>query len=431
MNYPEQMDGISEGFDIFSTYGHNELDLQTRYIISVNELLKRQSGQTDLVFLTGQLINIIKMFNSNLEAYFQKVYETKDYLDPNISIDLINSVVSQLFEYIKKVVNGAPNKDNTLSNKVRTAIIDYFYKGFTVLNTKLTALNVKPIVGSSNLSLYTNEQITDPDDLSKPSIMHFLIVCNSGSSLVNQIQNGQWGSNRLHMDFFISNRSHGSINGNFLLSVNGSTANLQTTAKTYMDYAESFKYNTKSSGGGGDLTMQDLGNVLLENNVDVYKIAQSETGGPFLVIIVLGILLLLAIGWYFSDFGDTGTSAEGSSTNMMRNAASSVNSALIMMGNAASSKESAMDMMRNAASGAKGAAASAWSQTGELSKTYVNKGNGLYMFHGLLCIILFFIFIRLHNGDGLKGIKDALNKTVKDSPDAIMKANAELKTAMQ
>jgi hypothetical protein len=381
---------LEEGFDIYSAYGHNENDQSDRYIISVKEILKKQEGQTDADFLKAQLVNIVKMFNANFEAYIVKVYGTKDFLDPNISVDLINSVVSGLFDYIKSVVGSAENKDGTLDDAMRESILGYFLGGFTVLYDKLAELKKKPPVSQRDdgVFLFTEEQITDAAFLGEPSIMHFVIVCDAGSSLATQLQTNPIDLENIQMSFFISNGMNGANNANFLLTVNNKTATLATTNTTYADYKESARY-IKNSASNSDVTLTDIANEIVANNVDVYKIAQSNTGGPFVVILILMTALVFSLGYYFYALGggrvvaSAGAAASGAITSAA-GAAANMQIGAPNLGEGVSTA-GAMDSIKNA-------------------------GGGLYVMHGILAVIFFILFIKLHGGDGLQEIQDSIKK---------------------
>lgn len=389
---------VEEGFDIHSKWGHNEADTFDRYIITVSPLLKKVKGQTDVIFLKTQLLNILKMFNANFEAYIQKVYNTKDFLNPNISVDLIKSVITQLFDYVKSVVDSAKNTegDSTLTKDVRNSIKTYFFTGFTQLHKKMASLRHKPEVGSNGVTLYTDEQITDAGYAGEPSIKHFVILCDEGSSIAKQLNGDPVDPTGVHMEFFISNSINNANNSNFLLQVYKDTAELQNVTTTqFSDYASSLRYTRISSGS--EPTLDDiLGDVAL-NNADVYKISQSNTEGPFLAILILSLALFIAIGYYFGDaFGGSVVESVGNGVSSAYNTAS--NAVSDATKNVSSSVSGITSKVGNAVS------------VDNLTTTMNNAGGGLYLLHGFLMIIILILFLKYHKGDTLNDLQDVIEE---------------------
>ena len=406
--------GTTEGFDIYSKWGHNESDSTNRYIISVKQILKKQPGQTDVDFVKAQIINMIRMFNANFEDYIQKVYNTKDFLNPNISIDLIVSVLNQLFDYIKTVIHSARSTygDTSLSTSMRTTITTYCFNAFDAVNTKLLLLTNNPAVVSGDISLFTEEQITDPDYNGEPSIQHFVIICDDTSKFTTgliALQNTPVPTRaNVNIDIFISNLMNGANNANFLLSISNGVATLQNTPTGFSDYATSKKYN--KNPGQSSATMDSILAEVASNNVDVYKIYESNTSGPFFGVMALMFALLIAIGYYFYDMQDH-VATSGPKGNIM---ASIMNASKDLV-----SKTSA-GVSAMGATVANGASTVSSESSGKFMKT-VNSMGGLFLIHAALVLLFVFLFVKFHGGDGLQDIKDAVEKV----PDIILKENKE------
>ena len=394
--YPVGHTGV-EGFDIHSKWAHNEADTFDRYIITVSPLLKKVKGQTDLVFLKAQLLNILKMFNANFEAYIQKVYNTKDFLNPNISVDLINGVITQLFDYLKSVVDSAKNTegDGSLTNDARNSIKTYFFTGFTQLFKKLASLKHKPEVGSSGATLFTNEQITDYAYTGEPSIKHFTILCDDNSSIAKQLNGDPVDPTGVHMEFFISNSINNANNSNFLLQVYKDTAELQNTTTQFSDYASSLRFTKNASSS--DPTLDDILGDVVANTADVYKISQSNTEGPFLAILILSLALGIAIVYYFYDsFGGSVASSVSSAYNTASNAVSGATAN--MSANVSANVTGIAGKVGNAVS------------VDNLTTTMNNAGGGLFLFHGFLLILILILYLKYHGGDTLDDLEDVIEE---------------------
>jgi hypothetical protein len=251
-------------------------------------------------------------------------------------------------------------------------------------------------VGSNGVTLYTDEQITDAGYAGEPSIKHFVILCDEGSSIAKQLNGDPIDPTGVHMEFFISNSINNANNSNFLLQVYKDTAELQNATTTqFSDYASSLRYTKNASGS--EPTLDDiLGDVAL-NNADVYKISQSNTEGPFLAILILSLALFIAIVYYFGDaFGGSVVESVGNGVSSAYNTAS--NAVSDATKNVSSSVSGITGKVGNAVS------------VDNLTTTMNNAGGGLYLLHGFLMIIILILFLKYHEGDTLNDLQDVIEE---------------------
>lgn len=361
---------LTEGFGVLNGIIIDENDYRyTEYNSITLELtdIPQNDNQTNYDYLKNQIINTVKMFNAKLESYIKLNIDNRDLSDlTNLNkkhtinrhaISFINEILPQLFDnlsdlasdylygiknsntFIPDIIKGIVKQDNTVSADMLRYIRLYFKTMKVYLQVVLYQLlekhqasvvtidNITTADATSSkqpISLYTTAQLTDPDNTSEPSIIHFLIKCDENSGLMaflNMVQNGMPPAITT-MDFFISNSINYVVNNNFTLIVQIDFS-IKPNASSYVllmngpydtidTHISELQYDAKKKVK--QLTESDV-----MNSVSPLALYTSLIGKIVACIIIGMVALVLAIYYYVMSQGTKRISSSENPRQMTSN----------------------------------------------------------------------------------------------------------------
>jgi hypothetical protein len=326
--------------------------------LDINEVVQTDN-QTNYDYLKAQILNTVRMFNAKLELYIKTYIDNPEISDPTIlnrkntinkhAITFLISILPQLFGNLNEfasdyiygfastysfipMFNGIIKQDNTVTPKMLKTIRMYFNRMNSYVQVVLYQLLQKTESASNQNadslytlnqnadSLYTLNQLTNTENTSEPSIIHFLIKTDDNSELVkflNQLSKGTTPA-IMALDFYISNSINYVVNDNFTLIIKiylltpdyKSTYELRkitdTNPKDTIDkHIEDMQYETKKKNK--QLTEGDVLSGLNPSS------AYTSLIGKIMICIILGMVaLVLGIYYYIMS---QGTQASASSEN--------------------------------------------------------------------------------------------------------------------
>ena len=308
-----------EGFGISGTITDINGNTMRQSIFTIDDLaIKKDDKQTNFDFLKAQIINAIKMFNSKLETYIKTNISNNDVSDINAmnkkhtinnnAITFINSILPEFFNDIQGLIDVfkyKENTDETITIEILQNLRLYFTNMVTSIQNELYKLLKKEGSGASDVSLYSKSQITNPDDKSEPSILHFLIICDNRSgitSFFNSVSDGMPA--KYGMEYYISNSINYIANVNFILTIEISTTDvvatkytLTTTPNTIDQYTENMNYI--SNNKINKITVDDILN----------SSPYDSSVGQIVAYVVVGMVgLVFAIYYYIMSESTTNLS---------------------------------------------------------------------------------------------------------------------------
>jgi hypothetical protein len=280
--------------------------------------IKKDDKQTNFDFLKAQIINAIKMFNSKLETYIKTNISNNDVSDINAmnkkhtinnnAITFINSILPDFFNDIQGLINTfkyKENTDETITIEILQNLRLYFNNMLNCIQTELYKLLKKEGSDASEVSLYSKSQLTNPDDTSEPSILHFLIICDDTSgiaSFFNSVSDKMPAN--YGMEYYISNSINYITNLNFILTIEINTTDvvatkytLTTTLNTIDQYTENMHYI--SNNKINKITVDDIMN----------SSPYDSSVGQIVACVVVGMVgLVFAIYYYIMSESTTNLS---------------------------------------------------------------------------------------------------------------------------
>ena len=316
--------------------------------LDINEVVQTDN-QTNYDYLKAQILNTVRMFNAKLELYIKAYIDNPEISDPTIlnrkntinkhAITFLISILPQLFGNLNElasdyiygfassysvipIFNGIVKQDNTVTPEILKTIRMYFNRMNSYVQVVLYQLLQKTDSASNENtnSLYTLNQLTNTENTSEPSIIHFLIKTDDDSELVkflNQLSNGM-SPTIIALDFYISNSINYVVNDNFtlILKINLSRPDHKSTYElrkitdtnpydTIDKHIEDMQYETKKK------TKQlTEGDVLSGMNPSS---AYTSLIGKIMACIILGMVALV-LGIYYYIISQS-TQASASSEN--------------------------------------------------------------------------------------------------------------------
>jgi len=221
-----QFEGFGVNGTIKSIDGTGLPDQPDQYIFTLDEYsIKKRDKQSDVYVMILQIIDVIKQFNDKLKTFIITYVSNKELENMNKKltinenmISFLSTILPDLFNCIIKIIDSYKSKktDNTITFKTLNYFETYFQKTNAYLQTVLTSLLSKRV----NPSLYTEGQTTNLEDKTEPSIIQFMIKCDSESGILNLFKSIFEGMhNTATMEFKICNSIHYAVNKCYNLTI--------------------------------------------------------------------------------------------------------------------------------------------------------------------------------------------------------------------